>query len=83
MCLNGFNMGFSINVLPNAYTDIWNNQWNVTGILVNINKHEKLYNFEIRRIYWLSNLSILRVPGEAYTRNASCALNLISTFLCK
>ena len=30
---------------------------------------------------WLSNLSILSVPDEGYSRNASCALNLISTFL--
>ena len=28
-----------------------------------------------------SNLSILSVPGERYSRNAACALNLISTFL--
>ena len=32
-------------------------------------------------IYLLSNLSILRVPDEGYSRNASFALNLISTFL--
>ena len=31
--------------------------------------------------YWLSNLSILNVPDEGYSRNASCILNLISTFL--
>ena len=30
--------------------------------------------------YWLSNLSILSVPDEGYSRNASCSLNLISTF---
>jgi hypothetical protein len=30
---------------------------------------------------WLSNLSILSVPDEGYSRNASGALNLISTFL--
>jgi hypothetical protein len=29
--------------------------------------------------YWLSNLSILKVPGEGYPRNASCTLNLMST----
>ena len=28
-----------------------------------------------------SNLLILSVPDEGYSRNASCALNLISTFL--
>ena len=27
--------------------------------------------------YWLSDLSILSVPDEGYSRNASCALNLI------
>jgi len=32
-------------------------------------------------IIWFSNLSILRVPNEGYSGNASCALNLISTFL--
>ena len=32
-------------------------------------------------IIWLSNLPVLSVPDEAYSRNASCALNLISTFL--
>jgi hypothetical protein len=31
-------------------------------------------------IIWLSNLSTLSVPDEGYSRNASCALNLISTF---
>jgi hypothetical protein len=30
---------------------------------------------------WLSNISMLSVPDEGYSRNASCALNLISTFL--
>ena len=29
----------------------------------------------------LSNLSTLSVPDEGYSRKASCALNLISTFL--
>ena len=32
---------------------------------------------------WLSNLSILSVPDEGYFKSASCALNLISTFLFK
>jgi hypothetical protein len=31
-------------------------------------------------LIWLSNLSILRVPDEGYSRNESWALNLISTF---
>jgi hypothetical protein len=30
---------------------------------------------------WLSNRSIFSVPDQDYSRNASCALNLISTFL--
>ena len=29
---------------------------------------------------WFSNLLILRVPDKGYSRNALCALNLISTF---
>ena len=32
-------------------------------------------------IIWLSNLSILSVPDEGYSRNALCALNLKSMFL--
>ena len=32
-------------------------------------------------IIWLSNLSIFGVPEEGYSRNVSCTLNLISTFL--
>jgi hypothetical protein len=36
---------------------------------------------EEANIILLSNLSILRVPEEGYSRNASCALNLMSTFL--
>ena len=32
-------------------------------------------------IIWFSNLSTLSVPDEGYSRNASCALNLIYTFL--
>jgi hypothetical protein len=31
-------------------------------------------------IVWLSNVSILSVPDEGYSRNVPCALNLISTF---
>jgi hypothetical protein len=34
-----------------------------------------------KRFFWLSNLSILSVPDADYSRNVSCALNLISTFL--
>jgi hypothetical protein len=36
---------------------------------------------KICSINWFSNLSILSVPYEGYSRNALCALNLISTFL--
>ena len=32
-------------------------------------------------IIWLSNILALSVPDEGCFRNASCALNLISTFL--
>jgi hypothetical protein len=32
-------------------------------------------------IIWFSNISILSVPDEGYSRKASYALNLISTFL--
>ena len=31
-------------------------------------------------IIWLSNILALSVPDEGYSRNASCAINLISTF---
>ena len=34
-------------------------------------------------IIWVSDLSTLSVPEESYSRNASCALNLISTFFFK
>ena len=33
------------------------------------------------KIIWLSNISILSVPDEGYSRNESCALSLIFTFL--
>ena len=32
-------------------------------------------------IIWLLNIWALSVPGEGYSRNVSCALNLISMFL--
>ena len=32
------------------------------------------------KVIWLFNFSILRVPDEDYSKNAPCALNLISTF---
>ena len=35
---------------------------------------------KICSINWFSNLSILSVPYEGYSRNALCALNLISCF---
>ena len=37
-------------------------------------------DFKIRLV-WLSNILDLRVPDEDYSRNASHALSLISTFL--
>ena len=33
------------------------------------------------QLIWLSNLSPLVVPDDGYSRNVSCALKLISTFL--
>ena len=33
------------------------------------------------KIIWLSNLLINNVPDESYSRNMSCTLELISTFL--
>jgi len=33
------------------------------------------------KIIWLSNLSILSVPDEGYSRNVLCALNFMSMFL--
>ena len=38
-------------------------------------------DFLISNTIWFSNLSIVSVPDESYFRNASYALNLISTFL--
>ena len=35
----------------------------------------------LKTLIWLSNLSILSMPGGGCSRDASCALNLISTFL--
>ena len=32
-------------------------------------------------IIWISNILALSVPDEGYSRNASCALSMISTFL--
>ena len=49
-----------------------------------INNYEtvlKLVSFSKLLIIWLSNQSILSIPDEGYSRNTSCALNLISTFL--
>ena len=34
-----------------------------------------------KKIIWLSNLFNMSVPDEGYSKNASCAKNLISTFL--
>jgi hypothetical protein len=33
------------------------------------------------KIFWFSILSILSVPDEGYSRNVSCALNLISILI--
>ena len=38
--------------------------------------------FKLFLIIWLSNISILSVPDKGYSRNTSCAQNLISTFSC-
>jgi hypothetical protein len=37
--------------------------------------------FDLNYLYLVSNLSILNVIDEGYSRNESCALTLISTFL--
>ena len=37
--------------------------------------------FDLNYMYLVSILTILSVPDECYSRNESCALNLISTFL--
>jgi len=44
----------------------------------NISKNRPLWN---NTINWFSNMLTLSVPHEGYSRNASFALNLISTFL--
>jgi hypothetical protein len=33
------------------------------------------------KIIWFSNLSTLSIPDEGYSRNVSCALNLIFIFI--
>jgi hypothetical protein len=35
----------------------------------------------LKLIFWFSILSILSVPDEGYSRNVSCALNLISILI--
>jgi hypothetical protein len=44
-------------------------------------KHQKSNQINGFEISWLSNLLILTVPGECYSRNALCALSLVSPFL--
>jgi hypothetical protein len=46
-----------------------------------INSKRELMRDENFKLFWLCNLSILSVPDEGYSRNASCTLNLIFTFL--
>ena len=43
--------------------------------------YDTLYSSKDFKIIWLSNILALSVPHEGYSRSASCALNLISTFL--
>ena len=48
--------------------------------------HKLFLNAQDVRMFFKStknftNILALRVPDEGYSRNASCALNLISTFL--
>jgi hypothetical protein len=38
-----------------------------------------LYKNKTSKMIWISDVLILSVPGEGYSRNASCALNLIIT----
>jgi hypothetical protein len=40
-----------------------------------------VYLLPKHKIIWFSNLSTLSVPDEGCSKNTSCALNLISTFL--
>jgi len=55
-------------------TDIWHITTTCRLVFIFNNKFNDRFN-------WLSNLSILSVPDEGYSRNVSCALNLMSTFL--
>ena len=34
-------------------------------------------------LFWFSNILTISVPDEGYSRNTSCAINLLSTFLLK
>ena len=48
--------------------------------------YDMLYKYENstdHRYFKINYLSILSVPDEGYSRNVSCALSLISTFLLK
>ena len=46
-----------------------------------IMSHSLFAGFFFIIIIWLSNFLALSVPDKGYSRNASCALNLIFTFL--
>jgi ABC-type nickel/cobalt efflux system permease component RcnA len=43
--------------------------------------HQNATYIKTFKIIWLSNLSTLSVLDEGYSKNVSCALNLISTIL--
>jgi hypothetical protein len=60
------------------YELCWNTPYNTTNCLILIIVWRHLQRFYI---IWFSNIAILSVPCECYCRNASCAVNLISTFL--
>ena len=44
-------------------------------------KHHNIQFSLKASIIWISNILALSVDDEGYSRNASCALNIISTFL--
>ena len=49
-------------------------------ILISICICLKHFYLTVERNNWLSNMLALSVPDKGYSRNVSCALNLISTF---
>jgi hypothetical protein len=68
-------------MFPNDTVPVFNGFTFQTNLVDPI-KHFPIHSilFHANKIIWFSNISILSVPDEG-SRNASCALSLISTFV--